>query len=463
MGDVTDPDRLEQICQEQAEQSRKSGEENAQKFFERQQRAHRRNGAQQEEPTHLQVPLTEDGIALAFAERHKESLQYDHTRSRWYHWDGARWKVETTQLAFDWARTLCREYNKGNQSNALPKIRTASAVEKFAQSDRRFAVTHEVWDADPWLLCTPGGTVDLRTGKLRNNRREDAITKITAVAPDDIEPCRWLQFLDEVTRGDKALQRFLQQVVGYLLTGDTREHALFFLFGTGGNGKGVFINTLSNIMGDYAVTAGMDTFTASKYDRHPTELAHLCGARLVSASETEGGRVWAESRIKQLTGGDPVAARHMRQDLFEYVPQFKLVFLGNHKPVLINVDEAARRRFHIVPFTHKPETPDKTLSEKLRAEQPSILQWAIDGCLDWQHNGLVVPDAVTRETDAYFDVQDTFTQWLVECTEKKSETTGEPSARLFASWAAWSKKQGEDAGSSKGFSGSVSQCRVPAR
>jgi len=204
-------------------------------------------------------------------------------------------------------------------------------------------------------------------------------------------------------------------------------------------------------MGDYAVTASMDTFVSSKYDRHPTELARLHGARLVSASETEEGRAWAESRIKSLTGGDPVAARYMRQDFFEYVPQFKLLFLGNHKPVLHNVDEAARRRFHIVPFIFKPKTPDKALPEKLKAEYPGILRWMIHGCMDWQKNGLVVPDVVKRETAEYFAEQDTFSQWLEECTEKKYETTGEPSARLYANWKAWAAKQGEDAGTSKRF------------
>lgn len=397
------------------------------------------------------VALNEDGLALAFAERHQSQLRYDHTRGCWYAWDGVRWKVENTHLAFDWARRLCREYNQHNQSTALPKVRTAAAVERFAQADRRMAVTHETWDPDPWLLCTPEGAVDLRTGNMRENKQDDHSTKVSGTAPRDMPTPLWLQFLRQATRGDEALQRFLQQIAGYCLTGDTREHALFFIFGTGGNGKGVFANTIGEVMGDYAITAGMDTFTSSKYDRHPTELAHLRGARLVSASETEEGRAWAESRIKQLTGGDPVAARFMRQDFFEYVPAFKLVFLGNHKPVLHNVDEAVKRRFHIVPFVHKPATPDKALPEKLRGEYPGILQWAIDGCLDWQQNGLIVPEAVTKETEGYFADQDVFAQWLDECTEPKYETSGEPSARLFASWKDWALRQGEDPGTAKRF------------
>jgi putative DNA primase/helicase len=163
---------------------------------------------------------------------------------------------------------------------------------------------------------------------------------------------------------------------------------------------------LIRFLADYAQTAAMDTFTASKGDRHPTDLAMLRGARLVTASETEEGRAWAESRIKQMTGGDPVTARFMRQDFFTYQPQFKLMIVGNHKPVLQNVDDAARRRFNLVPFTRKPERPDRELEGKLKAEWPGILRWMIDGCLDWLQNGLVRPAAVQAATAAYFDEQD---------------------------------------------------------
>ncbi|HHS88900.1 MAG TPA: hypothetical protein ENJ26_00860 [Rhodobacteraceae bacterium] len=398
------------------------------------------------------VDPTEDGIALAFAEKRRDNLRYDHTAGRWYTWDGTRWRVEETDLAFHYARELCREFNKEHRTATLPKLRTAAAVERFARADRRLAVTHKVWDRDPWLLATPGGTIYLRDGSMLENRRTDLITRATAVAPAAEMPTPlWSRFLCEATKGDPDLIRFLQVMSGYCLTGITREHALFFLYGLGGNGKGVFVNTIAQILGDYHVAANMDVFTASRYDRHPTELARLAGARLVTASETEEGRAWAESRIKQLTGGDPVAARYMRKDFFEYVPQFKLVFLGNHKPVLRNVDDAARRRFNIIPFTNKPETPDPELSEKLEPEYPGILFWMIEGCLAWQRKGLVRPEAVQRETESYFADQDVFTQWLTECTEKKYETTGETSAKLFSSWRIWAQRQGEDPGTAKSF------------
>ena len=397
------------------------------------------------------IDPTEDGIALAFAEKHRDDLRFDHTAGKWFAWNGARWKVEETDLAFHFARELCREFNRSHRTASLPKLRTAAAVEKFARADRRLAVTHEVWDRDPWLLATPGGTIDLRDGSMRKNGRADLITRATAVAPSEIPTPLWSRFLREATKGNHDLIHFLQVMSGYCLTGITREHSLFFLYGLGGNGKGVFVNTIAQIMGSYHVAANMDVFTASRYDRHPTELARLAGARLVTASETEEGRAWAESRIKQLTGGDPVAARYMRKDFFEYTPQFKLVFLGNHKPVLRNVDDAAKRRFNVIPFVNKPEKPDPELPEKLKPEYPGILQWMIDGCLAWQRKGLVKPEAVQRETESYFADQDVFTQWLTECTEKKYATIGETSARLFSSWRAWAQQQGEDPGTAKSF------------
>ena len=242
----------------------------------------------------------------------------------------------------------------------MAKAATAAAVERFAQADRAFAVTSAIWDRDPMLLGTPGGVVDLRTGELRPAAQGDFITKLTAVAPAETADCPlWLQFLKEATGDDEKLIRFLQQWAGYCLTGDTREHALLFVYGPGGNGKSVWLNTIAGILADYAKNAAMETFTASQNDRHPTDLAMLKGARMVCASETEEGRAWAEVRIKQLTGGDTISARFMRQDFFEFRPQFKLTVIGNHKPLLRNVDDAAKRRFNVVPFTRKPAKPDK--------------------------------------------------------------------------------------------------------
>ena len=247
--------------------------------------------------------------------------------------------------------------------------------------------------------------------------------------------------------------RFLQQWCGYALTGDVREHALVFVFGAGGNGKSVFVNVATAILASYACVAAMDVFIASRGERHPTDLAMLRGARLVTASETEEGRQWAEARIKQLTGGDAITARFMRQDFFTFKPSFKLTIIGNHKPSLHSVDDAQRRRFNLVPFTRKPEQPDHRLEEKLKAEWPAILRWMIEGCLDWQANGLVRPTSVLDATSQYFADQGLMAHWLEEACDAEPGNTHKSatSAALFQSWTAFAIRCGEKPGTKRTF------------
>lgn len=402
--------------------------------------------------------LTEDWAAQQFAERYAGKLLFCHDTAKWHEWSGASWSPNRAGVAFQWARELARELCQDEAPKTrfiASKTSFAAGVERFCRSDPTFAVTIEGWDADPWLLGTPGGTVDLRTGELRKAKREERITKLTAVAPAETPDCTtWLRFLDDVTQGDAGYIRFLQQWAGYCLTGDTSEQALCFAFGGGGNGKGVLIHVLAGILKDYAVNAAMETFTASKHDRHPTEIAALRGARLVTASETEQGRQWAEARIKQLTGGDTMRARYMRQDEFEFTPVLKLLIIGNNKPGLSNVDDAARRRFNLLPFLFKPAVPDPRLEEKLRAEWPAILRWMIDGCLDWQANRLVRPDVVKVATDEYFTTQDTFSQWLEErCIVDRTNPYRKATTKeLFDSWSKYALGNNEPVGSLKAFS-----------
>jgi putative DNA primase/helicase len=402
--------------------------------------------------------VTEDSAALRFVEQHGENLRFCHSSGSWFVWNGARWQVDRTNSTYQLARELGRELGEdqdGRGRKAVGKTSFASGIERFAQVDPRVAVTVDYWDQDLWLLGTPGGTVDLKTGALRDQIRSDGITKSTLCAPLEDGCPRWLQFLEETTGGDADLIRFLQQWCGYALTGITREHALMFIYGPGGNGKSVFINVMTAIMAEYATTSAADTFTASQNDRHSTELAMLHGARLVTASETEDGRAWAEARIKAVTGGDKITARYMRQDNFTFTPQFKLIVVGNHKPVLHNVDDAARRRFNIVPFMLKPEQPDHELERKLLSEAGGILNWMINGCLDWQREGLIRPDSVREATEAYFGDQDLFGQWLEDCCDVKTDRgpcfIWDRSADLFDSWSEYARRAGEEPGAKKTF------------
>ena len=295
-------------------------------------------------------------------------------------------------------------------------------------------------------------TVDLKTGEQSPPRRDDYMTKITGAEPGGECPT-WLAFLDRVTDGDNDLQDYLRRVVGYCLTGRTTEHVMFFVYGTGANGKSVFINTISGMMGDYATTAPMDTFLDSKVERHPTELAMLRGARLVVAVETEEGRRWAESKIKALTGGDKITARFMRQDHFTFTPKFKLMVAGNHKPSLRSVDEAIRRRLHLIPFTVTIpiEDRDERLADKLKTEWGGILQWAIEGCLEWQRVGLEPPDAVRKATDEYLEAEDAIASWIADCCTTDADDD-DMVAALFGSWKTWAEKTGEPVRTMKAFS-----------
>jgi putative DNA primase/helicase len=371
-------------------------------------------------------------------------------------WDGQRWRTEDTLAATDLIRHVCRHASlRSDNPRVAAKLAGASTiggVERLARADRRHAGNTEEWDADIWLLNTPGGVIDLRTGRIRPHSREDRMTKITTATAKGDCPT-WKAFLADVTGNDPELMSYLQRMAGYCMAGVTSEHALFFLYGTGANGKSVFLNVLSTILGDYAANAPMDTFMETRSDRHPTDLAGLRGARFVSATETEQGRRWNESKMKEITGGDRVSARFMRQDFFTFIPQFKLIIAGNHKPSIRNIDEAMKRRMHLVPFTITipPERRDGNLTEKLLKERDGILAWMLEGCLAWQKSRLQRPEKVIAATDEYFEAEDAIGRWLeercVRAANAKSLTT-----ELFSDWKNWADSTGEFVGSQRRFS-----------
>ena len=397
--------------------------------------------------------FSDDHLASRFAGRHAGRLRYVAAWGRWLIWNGTVWQFDQTLRAFDLARAICRQASARcdteGRARAVSSAKTVAAVERLAKADRRHAATVEQWDADPWLLNTPAGVVDLRTGLTRPHDPAEHMTKITKVAPGGECP-QWLVFLARITDNDAELQAFLQRFLGYCLTGITHEHAMAFAYGTGANGKSVLLHTVTGIIGDYAVVAPMETFTATPNDRHPTDLAMLRGARLVTAQETEEGRRWAEAKIKALTGGDPITARFMRQDFFTFQPSFKLFIAGNHKPGLRGVDEAMRRRLNLVPFvvTIPAGERDPDLPEKLKAEWAGIMAWMLEGCLAWQREGLRPPAAVADATESYLGAEDSIGTWIAECCTA-ADTVATASSILFASWKAWSEAAGEYVGSQK--------------
>jgi putative DNA primase/helicase len=415
--------------------------------------------------------FSEQDLALRVVEQRGGELRYIPAQEKFLVWDNVRWRPDAVLLAEDLVKQELRKVanhverigasekeQRDNQQLAITiaSAHKASAVRTLLQSERSIAIGTESLDHDGWLLGTPGGTVDLRTGRMRRASPDDLITRITAVPPDfsGYAP-EWRRFLAEATGGNTELEAYLQRLAGYALTGLTREQHLTFIWGPGGNGKSVFINTLQGVMGDYARPADMNTFTESKNERHSTELAHLHGARLVTASETQAGKRWDEAKVKALSAGEPVTARFMRQDNFTYMPQFKLVFSGNHKPPIRDLDDAMRRRIHLVPFDVTPKKVDRELPEKLRGEWPAILAWMIEGSLRWQEQGLTPPEIVRDTTEEYFEDEDAIGRWMAECVVPNPEAKFVRSMDTFNSWREWANRNGEYVGSVRRLVGAL--------
>jgi P4 family phage/plasmid primase-like protien len=405
----------------------------------------------EEGPEEATSRYSEAALANLLDAKYGARIRYVAGWGKWFIYNGKVWKEDQTNRVFSYARKICAHValplNGGNKTEQTMGRRLNSAqCISAAQSLPRIAATMEQWDADPWLLNTPKGVVDLRTGHMRPHAPEDYMTKSTRVSPGGSCP-RFLKFLDEVTNNDEEMVAYLRRKDGYSLTGVTTEHAVFFTYGDGRNGKTVKQNTTGFVLGDYCVAAPITTFIVTNYEQHPTDLAMLRGARLVRCSEVAKGQRWAEEKIKQMSGGDPITARFMRQDFFTYTPQFKLDFLGNVKPSLRTVDEAAKARFQMIPFTvfFEEEKRDHELEERLREEGPGILQWMIDGCLEWQRVGLKPPPKVVAATEEYLRQQDATEEWLRECCERNAPKAS-TITRLMLSWTQWAEAAGEFVG-----------------
>jgi putative DNA primase/helicase len=398
-------------------------------------------------------------LAQLFASQNAWRWRYVPDWGYWLIWNDEVWaRDEVLAIEYD-AQMFCAEIAKRLKPKEAARLRSTrgyKAVLMMGRSNPVLTATVDQWDADKMQLNCQGLLIDLSNGEQRLTIATDYVTKSTTVPPSDDDCPLWMEFLDVVTGGDTELIDFLQRMAGYCLTGSTEEQAVFFVYGPGGNGKSTFVNTLSRVMGDYAVNAPMDLLASTSQDRHTEELARLQGARLVTATETQEGRSWDEARLKQLTGGDTITARFMRENSFQFVPVFKLVVSGNHKPGLKGLDDALKRRVRIVPFTVKiPE--DKRVRDfesLLEIEWPAILAWAIRGTAEWRKHGLHEPGSVNEATEAYFENEDVLASWASECTTEDSDHF-EPGERLFASWGAYCKRSGEKIGTRRRFSDAV--------
>jgi P4 family phage/plasmid primase-like protien len=398
--------------------------------------------------------ITEDAIADDLVTTYEDKIRYCEERKQYFIWDGLRWYPDKTSAVYAMTRKFVRErVIRTPSADALKFLKASfvSAIETFTRKDQRIATTADMWDGLLYILNTPAGPVDLLTGQLMPIDPKLLLSKSTSVAPNGDCPL-WKKFLNEAMGGVQADVDFLQRICGCALSGEIRDHAIFFLYGPGGNGKSVFLSTVSRIFADYQQVAMQETITdkGAGHDRHPTEIAGLVGARLVTVNETEKGRRWAESKIKMLTGGDPVPARFIGGNLFYFIPQLTLMISGNHKPSLSSVGEAMRRRLHLIPFTHKPANPDPDLPQKLESEHAGILAWMIEGAAKWYQDGLGVPQRVKDATAEYMTGEDAFGQWLDErCEQAPDAWTSR--GDLFASWTRWADAAREPVGTLKQF------------
>jgi putative DNA primase/helicase len=400
--------------------------------------------------------LTDVGNAARFVRQHRATIRYTDADG-WMAFDGQVWRrdsdVVAIQKAVETTKALLKEaaqepdaqrrmwFSKwATQSQNRNKI---SAMIELAKPDLR--IDKELFDADPMLLNCLNGTIDLRTGEIRKHDREDYQTKIanTEFHPD--APCPlWIKFLDRVFGGDQALIDYIQRIAGYWLTGDTSVQEIWVMWGDGGNGKSVLLDTLMGILGDYAMPAPDGLLVERRNQEHPTELAALCGTRLVVASETEEGAKLRLQLIKRLTGDSMMTARHMRQDYFVFKRTFKVSLVTNNQPRVSENSEAAWRRIRLIPFNVviPREERDEKLGDRLRAEWPGILAWAVRGCLAWQRSGLGIPPAVAQATKEYRQEQDSVGRFIQECCVPV-ERAGVSVARLHGVYERWASMRGE--------------------
>jgi P4 family phage/plasmid primase-like protien len=420
------------------------------------------NGTYVTPPTSDPLPLSDYTNAEAFLRRYGENLRYCHPWDKWLIWRGTHWEVDQSGQVMRWAKETIKALATRVQTLEdeqkigawLAHIKTSLSTSKLDALTRQarceVPIAPQALDVHPWLLNCTNGTLDLCTGTLYPARREDYLTQQIPVAYDSAATCpTWDAFLSRIMAGSETLICFLQKAIGYALTGDIREQVLLILWGEGANGKSTFLNTILTLFGPYGMKATSELLMTSQSDRHPTERADLFGKRFVAAIETEENRRFSEVFVKEATGGDPIRARRMHEDFWQFQPTHK-TFLGtNHLPQIRGTDHAIWRRIRLIPFTVTiPEADqDKTLPDKLRAEFSGILAWAVRGCLAWQQEGLGEPDAVRDATKTYRSDMDVIGQFLEEMcfTNHGNPNVLVKASTLYAAYQKWCETGGEQA------------------
>ena len=415
---------------------------------------------------------TDVANARRFEAMDGDKARYCHAWKKWLIWDGKRWRIDdtgaVTRLAKQVVESVWKQAGKHGHADVL-KFAVYTAGDKaikamLSLSQSELSILPADLDKDGWLFNVENGTINLQTGELKPHDREDFLTKLAPVRFDpDASSHLWDRMLDAIYAADQTLIAFAQRFTGYALTGSVREQVLLILCGRGANGKSTFLNALLDVFGrDYAIKADKSLLVPKKQEGHSTERMDLFGKRLVVCSETEDGHRLAESFVKDLTGGESIRGRRMREDTWEYQPTHKIVLGTNHRPEVRGTDHAIWRRLRLLPFAVQfwnpdegdtgPETlrQDKDLPDKLKECREGILAWAVRGCLDWQANGLGMPDAVKAATAEYRDSEDILRQFIQE-TCIIHDTLRCRSGQLYGAYVTWCQATGEKHMSMRAF------------
>jgi len=457
------------------------------------------------------APETEFALAEELIRRHGQDLRYCGQLKAWFVWDGIRWAEDVTGQAQERSKATSKaiyhealsehialtEKVKGGDDEVKKKFEKQIATVKdrlawarksqtrdkvaaclaIASTAPGIAIRTADLDRDPWLLNCNNGTIDLRTGQLRDHNRNDLITKL---APADFDQNAkaptFEKFLADVfpatgdaaeVPGNEQLIGFVQRALGYAITGTVTEHVLLVFHGVGSNGKTCLLEAILFALGDYGMSAAPTLLMAKQHQDHPTELADLFGRRLVVTSETKAGGYLDEALVKWLTGGDTIRARRMKENFWEFKPTHQVILSTNHRPKLHNPnDDAMKRRLRLVPFAVKfwnpaePAEPgeerpenrkrDPKLLERLKAEASGIVAWLVRGSLSWQEIGLGAVGEVTAATREYFDSEDVIADFLAERCKLHPDCKAKASS-LYAAFSEWGKASGEYVVNSREF------------
>lgn len=414
--------------------------------------------------------LTDGGNAKRFVAEHGQDVRFCLERGKWFVWDGRRWKVDirankVTKLAkktIKGIREAAAKENDSRERERLWKFADKSDSEArygsmlvLAQSEDGIAIEAPELNNQPWLFNCSNGTIDLRTGELKEHRKADLITKLCPLEYPTVDTPTplWDAFLARIFASDATLIPFVQRLMGMSLVGESKEHVLPILYGTGANGKTTLIETWQGVMGpDYAGSAPSELLVGGK-NEHPTIFTQLAGKRFMAAGETDDGCRLNEATVKRLTGGDTICARGMREDYWTFTPEHTLVLATNHKPIVRGNDLGIWRRLKLIPFLEVilVEEQDKELAKKLAAEGGAILRWMVQGCLAWQRDGLLPPQAVEVATSDYRADSDTLAQFIEECCDV-GPALEETAAEFYRVYKWWAERGGTYVKSSKALS-----------